>query len=160
MVQSVVITADRPLLKAYLTVFGAKLAMALYREHIGLALPLTGGVQTTFFLNAGLVQRTADTILRIIPLFGTLKQRRFRVPDQFAYRYNTDGKSVFAALIRFHKGLHLLVWVTSKPDFYRFRENPLFTEPYIKPGGIREIMPTDILPPAPAVARPARLINI
>jgi hypothetical protein len=148
-VPSVVITADGPLVKAYLTVFGAKLAMALYREHTGVALPLTGGIQTTMFLNAGLAQATGDAILKITPLFSTLTQGKVHVPDQFAYRYNTDGKNVLLAIIGFHRGLHIVVFATSMPEFYRFAANPLFREPYIKPGGIRAIMPITI-PPNPA----------
>ena len=36
--------ADGPRVKAHLSIFGAKLGMALYREHIGVALPLDGAV--------------------------------------------------------------------------------------------------------------------
>ena len=42
-----VVRADGLLTKAYLNVFSAKLAMAMYREHIGEALPLDGAVQTS-----------------------------------------------------------------------------------------------------------------
>ncbi|MGA7451728.1 MAG: hypothetical protein WBW73_10800 [Rhodoplanes sp.] len=38
------VRADGPRVKAHLSVFGAKLAMALYREHVGAALPLPGAV--------------------------------------------------------------------------------------------------------------------
>jgi hypothetical protein len=145
-VRSVMRIADGPLVKAYLTVFGAKLAMALYREHTGIALPLTGGVQTTMFLNAGLAQAKADAILKITPLFSTLTQGDAHVPDQFAYRYNTDGESVLLAIIGFHRGLYIVVFATSMPEFYRFVVNPLFREPYIKPGGIRAMMPITVSP--------------
>ena len=57
----------------------AKLAMALYREHVGHALPLTGGVHTNWYLNAGLAQRTAEGILKTLPLGGTLRQGSFQV---------------------------------------------------------------------------------
>ena len=89
--------ADGPLAKAYLTVFTAKLGMALYREHVGEPLPMSGGVHTAWFLNAGLSQANGDTILSKLPVFGTLAQGRFFVPEQFAYRFNTDGKSIVAA---------------------------------------------------------------
>jgi hypothetical protein len=72
---------DGLLTNAYLTVFAAKLGMALYREHVGAALPLDGGVQLQCFLNAGLAQRTAEGILRKLPGHGTLKQGSFTVPD-------------------------------------------------------------------------------
>ncbi len=48
------IHADRPRLNAYLDVFSAKLGMALYRELVGVSLPLDGAVYSTWFLNAGL----------------------------------------------------------------------------------------------------------
>ena len=51
------INADGPLLHAHLTVFAAKMGMALYREHVGSALPMEGGVQTHYFLNSGLAIR-------------------------------------------------------------------------------------------------------
>jgi hypothetical protein len=80
----------------------AKLAMALYREHVGHALPLTGGVHTNWYLNAGLAQRTAEGILKTLPLGGTLRQGSFQVPEQFVYRYNCDGRTVVAALAGEH----------------------------------------------------------
>jgi hypothetical protein len=52
--------------------------MALYREYCGAALPLEGGVQTQYFLNAGLAQRTADAMLSMLPGMATLKQGKLR----------------------------------------------------------------------------------
>jgi hypothetical protein len=40
----VYVHADGPRLKAYLTIFAAKFAMALYREQVGVALGLDGAV--------------------------------------------------------------------------------------------------------------------
>lgn len=134
LVPSVVIQADGPLLKSYLKIFAAKMGMALYREYVGVALPMTGGVLTTSYLNLGLAQKTADVILKLTPQFGTLKQGTFQVQDQFAYRYNTDEKSVLLALIGFHARLHIVVFATSMPGFYNFPANPLFSEPYVNPG--------------------------
>ena len=73
------IKADGPLTRAYLNVFAAKLGMALYREHVAHALPLSGGVHINWFLNAGLAQRTAEGILRILLVAGTLRQGAFEV---------------------------------------------------------------------------------
>jgi hypothetical protein len=73
------IKVDGPATRAYLTVFAAKLGMAFYREHVGDALPLTGGVHVNWFLNAGLAQATAEDILRILPTPGTLRQGAFQV---------------------------------------------------------------------------------
>jgi hypothetical protein len=138
LVPKVLVTADGPLLNEHLTTFGIKMGMALYREHVNSALPLTGGVKATCFLNAGLAWQTAAAIMKITPQFATLEQGKFTVPDQFAYRYNTDGKSVLLALIGFHAGLHIVTFATSMPEFYNFPVDPLFREPYVKPGWIRD----------------------
>lgn len=110
--------ADGPILKRHMTVFTAKMGMALYREHVGLALPLDGGVFTAWFLNAGLSQDAAEAMLSILPVGGALKQGRQHSIEQFAYRYNCDNKSILAALAGFHSNLHLLVIATSEPATY------------------------------------------
>jgi hypothetical protein len=114
------IRVDGPLTKAYLTAFSAKLAMALYREHIGAPLPLDGGVRLAFFLNAGLSPKAGDAMLEKLPVPGTLRQGKFTVPEQFAYRFNHDGKSIIAALAGFNSNLHMLMVATSNPGFYDF----------------------------------------
>lgn len=136
----IAVQMDGPLTNAYLTVFAAKLGMALYREHVGVALPLDGGVQLQCFLNAGLAQRTADGILQKLPGHGTLKQGSFTVPDQFAYRFNHDGKSIVAALAGFNFNLHIFVVATSQPEFYHF---PIIAPhfPYIRPGQLTQMIP-------------------
>lgn len=129
--------ADGPLAKAYLTVFSAKLGMALYREHVEKPLPLTGGVYTLFFLNAGLAEETGNAILEKLPVFDTLVQGRVHVQKQFAYRLNTDKNGIVAALAGFHSNFHVFVVATSDPDFY----NPPKKIPYadfVKPGGASE----------------------
>jgi hypothetical protein len=135
--------ADGPLAKAYLTVFSAKLGMALYREHVGEPLPLTGGVYTLFFLNAGLAQATGDALLAKLPIFGTISQGRVCFPDQFAYRYNCDARSVVAALAGFHSNLHIFVVAASDPNFY----NPPKKIPYadfVRPGELVNRIPQKI----------------
>ncbi|MGG5886128.1 hypothetical protein ACLF3G_03240 [Falsiroseomonas sp. HC035] len=112
------IQADGPVLQGYLNTFSAKLAMALFREHIGEALPLAGRVMHRWFLNGGLAQTTADTMLRILPASGTLRQGRKEHGEQFTYRYNTDDKSILAALVGFHSNLHVLVVAMSEPEHY------------------------------------------
>lgn len=131
---------DGPLTSTYLTVFAAKLGMALYREHVGAALPLDGGVQLQCFLNAGLAQRTAEGILQKLPGQGTLKQGSFVVPDQFAYRFNHDGKSIVAALAGFNSNLHIFVVATSQPEFYHF---PIIAPHFyfVRPGQLTKMMP-------------------
>jgi hypothetical protein len=64
----------------------------------------TGGVHIAWFLNAGLSQQTGDAMLSITPIYGSLKQGAFFLPEQFGYRFNTDGKSIIAALTGFHVG--------------------------------------------------------
>jgi hypothetical protein len=145
--------ADGPLAKAYLTVFAAKLGMALYREHVGEPLPFTGGVYTLFFLNAGLAKATGDAMLEKLPMFETLNQGRVCVPDQFAYRYNCDGKSIVAALAGFHSNFHVFIVATSDPDFY----NPPKKIPYadfVRPGELVGRVPQKIRKPTSTAAVP------
>jgi hypothetical protein len=139
----IAIRVDGPLTKAYLAAFSAKLAMALYREHIGTPLPLDGGVRVAFFLNAGLSQKAGDGMLEKLPLPGTLQQGSFVVPDQFAYRYNHDGKSIIAGLAGFNSNLHILMVATSNPTFYDF---PKFAKHlyFVRPGELRDLIPRKI----------------
>jgi hypothetical protein len=131
---------DGPLTQAYLTVFAAKLGMALYREHVGVALPLHGGVQLQCFLNAGLAQRTGDALLQKLPVFGTNQQGKYMVSEQFAYRYNCDAKSIVAALVGFHSNLHIFVVATSQPEFYHFPISaPHFY--FVRPGELTAALP-------------------
>src|SRR5580700_5524994 len=60
------VNADGPKLKAHLCAYGAKLAMALYREHVAAALPLEGAVWCQFALNAGMTQKNLDERVRIM----------------------------------------------------------------------------------------------
>lgn len=112
------IKADGPLLQAHLGVFAAKFAMALYREHVGQALPLSGATYTTHYLNAGLAQAQADAVLRMMPIFGQLEQGRKSSNGQFGYRFNCDDRTIVAALASFHGNLHVLAFATSDPATY------------------------------------------
>lgn len=114
--KKMVLRVESPRLVALLRVFAAKMGMALFREHIGHALPMTGGVFTQHFLNAGLAEDQAKAILGMLPLGSTLQQGRFTVGEQFAYRYNSDEKSLVAALIGFHSNLHLWVIASADPE--------------------------------------------
>lgn len=134
------IVADGPLTRAYLLVFSAKLAMALYRERIGSALPLDGGVEVMTYLNAGLAQSQADKFLSIMPAAGTLQQGSVNVGEQFFYRYNDDGHGVVAALVRFHQGLYVTFVATSDPSFYGFPLQGAHSS-FVRPGEITSLMP-------------------
>jgi hypothetical protein len=138
----ITIRADGPLLHGYLTVFAAKVGMALYREHIGSALPLDGAVVTQWFLNAGLAQNAADALLRILPAGATLQQGKWNEDEQFAYRYNSDDKSIVAALARFHQGLYTFTVATSTPSCYPFPDSMPSTMACVRPGHLLELMPT------------------
>lgn len=116
--QAVEIEMDGPSYKRHLAVFTAKMGMALYREHVGIALPLTGAVFSTWYTNAGLLNDEAEAMLKILPIRGELRQGRKVSTEQFAYRYNCDNKSIFAALVGFHSNLHILVIATSDPETY------------------------------------------
>lgn len=139
-----VISADGPILKRHLRVFSAKIGMALYREHIGVALPHDGAVYSTHFLNAGLSQESAEAMLNMMPLPGELRMGKRSSKSQFAYRYNTDEKSIVAALVGFHGNLHCLVIATSDPDTYgsAISDNgfPVFLS---KPGTLVKLLEPD-----------------
>jgi len=107
-----------PILKRHMDVFSAKLGMALYREHVGQALPLTGRVYSRWFLNGGLSDETANAILSILPVPETLRMGKQVATEQFAYRFNCDERSILAAMAGFHSNLHVLTFATSDPDTY------------------------------------------
>jgi hypothetical protein len=83
--RAVGIHADGPRVKAHLGAFGAKLAMALFREHVGVALPYPVPLGA---LNSGMPQEQLNARVRILPIHETLRQGRKNVGDQFVYRYN------------------------------------------------------------------------
>ena len=90
--------------------------MALYREHVGKPLALEGGVQTIWYMNSGLSEETALAHLSILPIDGSLKQGSFTARDQFAYRYNCDEKSIFAALVGLNSNFHIFLIASSTPE--------------------------------------------
>lgn len=119
------IKADGPILKRHMDTFSAKLAMALFCEHIGEPLPQNGVVFTTWYLNAGLTQKGAEALLSIMPIIGELRQGSKVVTEQFGYRYNSDDREIIAALIGFHSNLHILAIATSNAERYSsFAEQP------------------------------------
>jgi hypothetical protein len=138
--RAVEVKADGPLLRGYLTTFATKMGMALYREHVGTPLPMHGAAFTQWFLNAGLAQKTGDTLLTILPGAGTLRQGTFQVGEQFAYRFNSDQRSIVAALVRFHQGLYVFTIATSEPEKYSLqRSGP--TTAIARPGALNGLMP-------------------
>ena len=142
--------ADGPLVKAHLSVFGAKLAMALYREHVGVALPLDGAVWCQFALNAGMTQENLNARVKILPLQETLRQGRKNVGDQFAYRYNCDERTVIAAVVQFHRGLWFTIFASSDQKIIELFNKPEFLQlpasTMVRPGELLGFLPV------PAVA--------
>ena len=130
-----------PISAAHLDVFCAKLGMALYREHVGTNLPLTGAVNAMWFANNGLSQETADGMVSILPGVNALRQGKSDSIGQFAYRFNCDGKGIFACLASFHKGLHVMLFAMAEPEVY---DIPVVgkTQRLTRPGELLAMMPT------------------
>ncbi|MBI1686028.1 hypothetical protein [Caulobacter hibisci] len=131
-------SADGPLAEAYLKTFSAKLAMALYREHTGEPIPLDGRIEVKWYLNAGLAEHEAHALLSILPIGASLNQGTWSVPDQFAYRYNTDGRGIVAALVSFHSNLHIFAMASSDPAYEKLEK---WNSHILRPGTLREMMP-------------------
>jgi hypothetical protein len=150
MQSAVWVHADGPRLKAYLTIFAAKFAMALYREHVGVALGLDGAVWCEFQLNAGLTQENVDARVALLPGCETLRQGMKNVGDQFLYRFLTDERSVVAAVAQFHRGLWLTVFASTDPRIIGLFAKPEFlalpTSAIVRPGELLNLVPA---PPGP-----------
>ena len=137
--------ADGPLVKAHLSIFGAKLGMALYREHIGVALPYHGAVWTQFALSAGMSQEHLDARVERLPLFETLRQGRKHVADQFMYRFNCDERTVIAAVAQFHRGLWFTLVASSDQKIIELFSRPeslkLPASALVRPGELLKLVP-------------------
>ena len=103
---------DGPVTHALLRAFSAKLGMALYREHVSEPLPEEGMVFTQHYLNAGLQRDEAEATLKILPALGQLRQGRQSSGRLFNYRYNSDNKTVVAALAAFNDNFFVRVFAT------------------------------------------------
>ncbi len=120
-----------PILKRNLDIFSAKIGMALFSEHVGQPLSENEGVSTKWFLNAGLAQKEAESYLSILPIAGELRQGAKHSIEQFSYRYNCDKKSTFAALIGFHKNLHIFALASTMPEIHKLvgkKQGAVFTK--------------------------------
>ena len=53
-------------------------------------------------------------MLGILPVLGTISQGKFRVDEQFEYRFNTDKRTIAAALARFQLGLYIFAVASSE----------------------------------------------
>ena len=145
-----------PISQALLTVFTAKLGMALYYEHVGVPLPLAGGVHTMWFLNSGLSEETAHAMLAMLPAYDTLKQGlRKSAAGQFDYRFNSDDKSIVAALTHFHNNIHFFTLSMADPAAYGFPRPMPFTA-LVRPGELKKFMPK----PRPAILMPTESVPL
>jgi len=133
--------AAGPRTRSYLNVFCAKFGMALYREHVGEALPLEGIVHTMWFTNAGLSQTAMNNMLRILPGAALLSQGNIHSGSQFSYRFNTDLRSIVAALAGFQQGLHVFVIATGTPASYPIPDNVVTTQSMMRAGQLVSSMP-------------------
>lgn len=109
------IVMDGPATTAMMRAFAAKMGMALYREHVGEALPVDGFVFTQHYFNQGLLRREAELLTSIMPAFGELKQGKISSGRVFNYRYNTDLKTIVAALIAFNDNFFVRAFATADP---------------------------------------------
>ena len=145
-----VIKADGPVLRAHIHVFACKLGMALFRQHTGEPLPLTGRVFCQWYLNSGLAQKTANAILSKMAITDTLSQGKWNVSDQFTYHFNTDDQTIVASLANFHDGLYVFTIATSQPErfgFFQIRDNPgRPTDIVAAPGDLVAMIPSRIHP--------------
>ncbi|KQT48128.1 hypothetical protein ASG47_07065 [Devosia sp. Leaf420] len=142
-----VITANGPLIRSYLSVFGAKFGMSLYREYVGRALPMEGAVLVTWSLNVGFQRKFVDQFMQIMPGLDRLSQGTKTSQGQFDYRYNTDRKSLVAAYASFHTGLNILALATSTPE--RLQVDALRRGAIVRPGTLVSLMPDTGRPSSP-----------
>jgi hypothetical protein len=156
----VLVRADGPLLNAYLTIFAAKFAMALYRKHVGVALPLDGAVWCQFRFNMGLTRGYLDALVAKMPGYETLRQGRKNVGDQFGYRFNTDERTVVAGLAQFHRGLWIVGFASSDPRIIGLFPNflTLPTSTIVRPGELPAMVPNPAQT-APHLAVPAHIFG-
>lgn len=139
------IDAKSPILARLLGTFGAKLAMALFREHVGSPLPLDGETYVQPFMNGGFTQEQADALLGMMPMHGSLRQGKFSVGEQFGYRFNCDSKTIVAALVHFHHNMHFFLVATSEPSKYGPVLAPM-SMASIRPGELGAVKADSLLP--------------
>lgn len=131
--QQVEIEANGPIVKSCLGVFAAKLGMALYKEHVGVPLPLEGGVSIQTYLNRGLAEEAMSAYLNMLPVAGNLRQGRKNVDDQFVYRFNTDERTIVAALASFNDNLFVFLVATADDRIHDLVQETPYAQ-FIRPG--------------------------
>ena len=114
----VVVTADGASTVAHLDAFAGKMALAVFAELMGRPIELDGTLFTQWYLNAGLSQKAYHAHLSILPNFSALQQGKKNSGGQFWLHYNSDMKSIVAALIVFHGNLSVMT-VASDGEPYK-----------------------------------------
>jgi hypothetical protein len=89
-----------------------------------------------------MTQENLNARVQILPAQETLRQGSKNVADQFAYRYNTDERSVVAAVVQFHRGLWFTLFASSDAKIIELFEKPAF-----------------LALPASIMVRPGELLN-
>jgi hypothetical protein len=112
------VTLEGPAVEAAMSAFGAKLGFSLYRHFVGKPMPLGGGVFTRHFFNVGPPPDAANAWLEILPGFERMEQGDWSSGNQFAYRFNTDKKSIVAAYVRLHGLVHYWIIAVADANFY------------------------------------------
>jgi hypothetical protein len=112
------INLGTPVISRHLTAFAAKLGMALYAEHTGEALPEGGAVTSYWMSTYGVNRERIIETLEMLPMYETLKQGKNVANDQFQYRFNTDEKTIVAALSDFHNSLYILTIASAVPEYH------------------------------------------
>lgn len=134
------LTLDGPVTHALMTVFAAKLGMALFREHVGRPLDENGSVFTQFYFNAGLQRSVAEATLNIMPIPGQLLQGAKSSGRQFNYRYNCDDRSIIFLFAAFHDNLFVRACATSEPKPYRHFFADEYNGSEVRTGGLKSLV--------------------
>lgn len=137
----VVETQVGPIAQKLLGVWALKFGMAIYAEHVGKPVPKQGGAFGMWFLNAGIAEDVAATFLSILPVPSTLQQGKKTASGQFDYRFNTDEKSIAAALCHFHGNIHFFSIGFAEPETYRFPDRDLKHGVFARSGELLSLMP-------------------
>lgn len=129
---------DGPITQALMRTFSAKLGMALFREHVGKPLPLSGLVFTSHFFNAGLNREEVEATLSILPVRGELRQGKRASGVNFNYRYNTDQRSIIGAFVAINNNLFVRIFAISDKIFEKALLGSHEFEP-IRPGELKTL---------------------
>lgn len=136
------VKADGPITKGYVRAFAAKFAMALYRQHIGVPLPLEGGIQIKTFNNVGVTEELLRNTVKLLPMRNKLSQGKIDTARQFSYVFQTDQKSIVAAFASLRGNAWIFATATSTPSAFGFPWPQGPAEDYCQPGQLLSLVPS------------------